>query len=231
MLLFLRGISGLVLAHPLCPGSKPPPSLPPAEEPQPPIPGGFSAQGSAGAATDGAIIYGVGHTAGDWKWIILLVETKGKGEGEKRLEKANTMVSLLVSSSRDMNSLLLIFLCSTQSCLVLFCVLRAKSIERAFKWPRLKMQFFSLPLLFGSGQTQTRAQQGWGNTMAQAVSGNAECSVLPQKLLCPQGASSSRSMRGLREHTGTEWAPPPTAGADFVAHWETQSTGETTLCP
>lgn len=63
-------------------------------------PGGLSTQGSARAATDGAVIYGICHTVLDWKWIILLVEIKGKGEGERRVAKANTRVSLLVSRSR-----------------------------------------------------------------------------------------------------------------------------------
>lgn len=63
-------------------------------------PGGLSTQGSARAATDGAVIYGICHTVLDWKWIILLVEIKGKGEGERRLAKANTRISLLESRSR-----------------------------------------------------------------------------------------------------------------------------------
>lgn len=72
-----------------------------------------------------------------WEVDYILVEIEGKGE--KRLEQTNTIVGLLVRRSRDTNSLFLIFLYSTQSCLVLFLVLRAKSTESAFQWPHLKM--------------------------------------------------------------------------------------------
>lgn len=137
MLLFLRGISGLVLAHPFCPGSTAPPSLPPqrgapASQPRAPQPG-TSRDSHRWSSNLWAVIYGVstlffmgsGLYFG-WNW-------------GKRGKKTNTIVGLLVRRSRDTNSLFLIFLCSTQSCLVLFLVLRAKSTESAFQWPHLKM--------------------------------------------------------------------------------------------
>lgn len=72
--------------------------------PQPLTPHSFSGKRSALAATDLAVLYGMYHTVLDLKWIILLVENREKGERKKRIAKANTIASLLVSSTMVMGT-------------------------------------------------------------------------------------------------------------------------------
>lgn len=73
--------------------------------PQPLTPHGFSGNRSALAATDLAVLYGMYHTVLDLKWIILLVENREKGERKKkRIAKANTIASLVVSSTMVMGT-------------------------------------------------------------------------------------------------------------------------------